>query len=176
RRERGRKVGHRATAVTALRAEGLPGRIATLARGRCANADDGPPEVVGVLGLPRRDPRVGEGEVHQREQARVFHLRIVLLHGDGPGDLVVEAWRRAQTRAAVIGPEDADLGVIGGADGAVLVPQRLDFVKSRPVLVTVEEGESLRESRADTRVRTELRAAGQGEGRDTAPGVGVVSL
>src|SRR6059036_3610073 len=81
--------------VAAWRPERLPVRVSDCIRVAvavaCTNGDDRPPESVAVLDAPGLDAGVGHGDVDEREHPGVRSDRIVLLRGDDPGDLVVQA-------------------------------------------------------------------------------------
>src|SRR5437588_8298134 len=63
------------------------------------------------------------------------------LIGDVHRDLIVEAWRRAKARGSIVGPEDADLRLLGGArcrrDDSIAA-HRLYFVKRDRVFGAVQ--------------------------------------
>src|SRR5688572_15133171 len=76
------------------------------------DAGDGPPDVVVVLRFPNGDSGIGHRYVDQSEQTRDFEITRAHFIGDGEGNLVVESGRRAQTRSAVVGPVNPDVGLL----------------------------------------------------------------
>ena len=74
------------------------------------DAGDGPPEAVGVLGIPGRHAGVGHRKINKGEEASVLIERVMLLEGQCFCDLVVEHHRWA-VDPGIVGPEVGDLGL-----------------------------------------------------------------
>src|SRR5262249_8878343 len=123
-----------------------------------ADCRDRPPEVVGELGVPAGDGGVRQGRVEHGEEPGVLEKSIVAPEGDGGRDLVPVAGRGGRARAVI--PEQRDLGLVGGARGAVGGTEALDLVKRGGVLGAIEGGWAR---------RSELGGVGQQEWGDLTP-------
>src|SRR5687768_9174413 len=111
-----------------------------------ADRGDGPPEIVGVLGVPIHDVGVGQAHVEQREQAGTFGEREPLLDREFarrrlPGateiDVAPELHRRGllgSTRRALGAAQALDLVVVAGPLRA-----RQCWRRARPELVRALE-------------------------------------
>ena len=122
------------------------------------NGGDGAPCVVGVLGVPTGDGRVGQSDVELGHQAGIGAERVALGGGHLGGDVGPMAGRGVA--AAAIGPELGLLGLVGGAGAAGGTANALDLVELGGVLRGVERGR---------RGGAELVGAGEREGQHLAP-------
>ena len=91
------------------------------------NGGDRPPGVVGILDIPGGNGGVGHGDVEFAEQLRGGGQAVALRLGGLVGDGVPGAGRRVS--ALPVAPEFGDLGLIGGAGGAVARAQRFGLVE-----------------------------------------------
>src|SRR5829696_9543473 len=102
-----------------------------------------PPEVVRILGIPAGDPRVGGGEIHQRENIR----RVGDVKTAGVDHLACDTIPDGRRGAE---PEACDLGLLGGSRRAVACANLLDLVVVTLIAAAVERRRT---------VGTKLRAA-----------------
>ena len=96
----------------------------------------GPPEELRVLGFPRRDASVSDGETQKSEEARALFDAEVLSRRDLLRDFVPLA--RGSNGVATSAPEEGGIGLILRASGAVEAAEFFHFVVGGGVLIAGE--------------------------------------
>ena len=78
------------------------------------NANDRPPDLVAVFGLPTDNAGVRHGEIAERQEPRHFWSRETVSFGDLCYNLIEKAGRCSNEPRSIISPEQSDFDLLGG--------------------------------------------------------------